>query len=489
MSLVRETSLVADLAHSNSRSQPAAPISLNVMSPLVAIFDIVWIVVLGVVTGLLYDHMVLGGNGEAQDYLGSGIAVATLYSAFGHAVQLYRGPNLLRLKWQVERSAFIWLMAFVFLASIAFLLKTGAAFSRGEMLLFFTSGIFAVAVLRLIVARVCTFVISSGALKSTRVILIGLADELAANEALSALGRYGYAVVSVFSLPAADALAADRDSLRARLREVTRYVRDMDIDQIIVAIPWRLTDLLREVENELRVLPVPVTLVPDTMTGRVLDHHPLSELGPTKAVQLQRAPLNALQRNLKQGIDRILAATSLVLLAPFLAVITAAIRLESTGPALFLQTRVGFNGRPFKIFKFRTMSTLDDGPVIVQATKNDRRITHLGALLRKLSIDELPQLLNVLRGDMSLVGPRPHALAHDNEYDRLIATYAIRHKMKPGITGWAQVNGFRGETPEIGMMKRRVESDLWYIESWSPWLDIRIMLLTVIRVLQSDNAR
>jgi putative colanic acid biosynthesis UDP-glucose lipid carrier transferase len=340
----------------------------------------------------------------------------------------------------------------------------------------------------LIVARVCTFVISSGALKSTRVILIGLADELAANDALSALGRYGYAVVSVFSLPAAGPLAADRDSLRARLREVTRYVRDMDIDQIIVAIPWRLTDLLREVENELRVLPVPVTLVPDTMTGRVLDH-PLSELGPTKAVQLQRAPLNALQRNLKQGIDRILAATSLVLLAPFLAVITAAIRLESTGPALFLQTRVGFNGRPFKIFKFRTMSTLDDGPVIVQATKNDRRITHLGALLRKLSIDELPQLLNVLRGDMSLVGPRPHALAHDNEYDRLIATYAIRHKMKPGITGWAQVNGFRGETPEIGMMKRRVESDLWYIESWSPWLDIRIMLLTVIRVLQSDNAR
>jgi putative colanic acid biosynthesis UDP-glucose lipid carrier transferase len=134
------------------------------------------------------------------------------------------------------------------------------------------------------------------------------------------------------------------------------------------------------------------------------------------------------------------------------------------------------------------MSTLDDGPVIVQATENDRRVTHLGALLRKLSIDELPQLLNVLRGEMSLVGPRPHALAHDNEYDRLIATYAIRHKMKPGITGWAQVNGFRGETPEIGMMERRVESDLWYVESWSLWLDIRILLLTVVRVLRSDNA-
>ena len=134
------------------------------------------------------------------------------------------------------------------------------------------------------------------------------------------------------------------------------------------------------------------------------------------------------------------------------------------------------------------MSTLDNGPVIVQATRNDNRVTHLGKLLRKLSIDEVPQLLNVLRGEMSLVGPRPHALAHDNEYDLLIATYAIRHKMKPGITGWAQVNGFRGETPELRMMKHRVESDLWYIEYWSLWLDIRILLLTVVRILKPNSA-
>ncbi|MBR0696614.1 undecaprenyl-phosphate glucose phosphotransferase [Bradyrhizobium lablabi] len=487
MYLARENSIAADLAHSNSLGKLAVPISLNVVSPAVAIFDLIWIVMLGVAAGLLYDSVALGGSGKAQDYLGSGIAVAALYSTVGHAAQLYRGPNLIRLKWQVERSAFIWLTVFVLLASIAFLLKIGAAFSRGEMLLFFTSGMFATAVMRLLVAHVCTFVISSGALKPARVILVGLADELAANEALPALERYGYAVVGVFSLPADGHRAFDEDALKARLREVTRYVRDMDVHEIIVAIPWSSTDLLDEIECELRVLPVPVKLVADATTGRVLDR-PVSELGPTKAVQLQRAPLSAMQRNLKRCMDQIFAAASLVLLVPFLAVITAAIRLESPGPALFLQTRVGFNGRPFKIYKFRTMSTLDDGPVVVQATKKDRRITHLGALLRKLSIDELPQLLNVLRGEMSLVGPRPHALAHDNEYDRLIATYAIRHKMKPGITGWAQVNGLRGETPEIGMMERRVENDLWYIESWSLWLDIRIMLLTVIRVLRSDNA-
>jgi Undecaprenyl-phosphate glucose phosphotransferase len=486
MSLARDTSIVADLARSNSRDQLAVPISLNVMSPLVAAFDLTWIVLLGVVTGLLYDGVAFGRKGEAQDYLGSGLAVATLYSAFAHVAQLYRAPNLLRRKWQVGRSTLAWIMAFGFLATLAFLLKIGAAFSRGEMLLFFISGIFVTMVMRLVVAHACTLVISSGALKPNRIVLVGLAEQLAANEALSALERYGYAVARVFSLPVDPDCTFDKQELKTHLRELIRYVREMGIDEIIIAVPWRLTDLLGEVEDELRVLPIPVRLVPDTTTGRVLDR-PLLELGPTKAIELQRAPLSAAQRNLKQGMDRILAAMSLVALIPFFAVISAAIRLESSGPALFLQTRIGFNGRPFKIFKFRTMSTLDDGPVIAQATKNDKRVTHLGRLLRKLSIDEVPQLLNVLRGDMSLVGPRPHALAHDNEYDQLIATYAIRHKMKPGITGWAQVNGFRGETPEIGMMRRRVESDLWYIKYWSLWLDIRILLVTVVRVLKPDN--
>jgi Undecaprenyl-phosphate glucose phosphotransferase len=487
MALARDADILVDLPRSKSRDQLAVPISLNVVSPLVALFDLTWIVLLGVGAGLLYDAVALGGNGEAENYFGSGIVVATLYSAFAHAAQLYRAPNLLRLRWQVGRSALIWLMVFVFLATLAFLLKIGAAFSRGEMLLFFTSGLFVAAAMRLAVAHACSLVISSGALKPNRIILVGLADELAANDALSGLERFGYAVVGVFSLPVGQDRNVAEDELRARMREVVRCVRETRVDEVIVAIPWSLLDLICEVENELRVLPVPVKLVPDTITGRVLDR-PVFELGPTKAVQLQRAPLSATQRILKQGMDRVLAAISVVLLVPFFAVIAAAIRLESPGPAMFLQTRVGFNGRPFKIYKFRTMVTLDDGAVVVQATKNDKRVTHLGELLRRLSIDEVPQLLNVLRGEMSLVGPRPHALAHDNQYDRQIATYAIRHKMKPGITGWAQVNGFRGETPEIGMMKQRVESDLWYIEYWSLWLDIRILLMTVVRVLKSDSA-
>jgi Undecaprenyl-phosphate glucose phosphotransferase len=485
MSLARDNSILGDVGRSNAPDQPV-PISLNVMSPLVAIFDLTWIVLLGVAAGLLYDAVVLDGQGAGQNHVGSGIAVATLYSAFGHAAQVYRAPNLLRLRWQVGRSTLAWLMTFAFLATLAFLLKIGAAFSRGEMLVFFTSGIILTALMRLAVARVSALVISSGTLKPNRIVLVGLVDQLTGNEALAVLEKYGYAVERAFPLPAVQDRISD-EALKTRLREIIHYVRETSIDEIIVAIPWSLTDLIDEVESALRVLPVPVKLVPDTTTCRVLNR-PLLELGPTKAVQLQRAPLSAAQRSLKQGMDRILAAVSLIALVPFFAVISAAVRLESPGPAFFLQTRVGFNGRKFRIFKFRTMSTLDNGPVIVQATRNDNRVTHLGKLLRMLSIDEVPQLLNVLRGEMSLVGPRPHALAHDNEYDLLIATYAVRHKMKPGITGWAQVNGFRGETPELRMMKHRVESDLWYIEYWSLWLDIRILLLTVVRILRPNNA-
>jgi undecaprenyl-phosphate galactose phosphotransferase/putative colanic acid biosynthesis UDP-glucose lipid carrier transferase len=164
------------------------------------------------------------------------------------------------------------------------------------------------------------------------------------------------------------------------------------------------------------------------------------------------------------------------------------IKLDSRGPIFFLQKRDGFNGQTFDIFKFRTMRVLENGPVVTQATRNDPRVTRLGRWLRRSSIDELPQLFNVIRGDMSLVGPRPHATSHNSEYEKLIANYAFRHHVKPGLTGWAQVNGYRGETRQIEQMRRRIEHDLWYIDNWSLWLDLRIVLQTVLVALRQDTA-
>jgi len=159
------------------------------------------------------------------------------------------------------------------------------------------------------------------------------------------------------------------------------------------------------------------------------------------------------------------------------------IELDSPGPVLFCQTRVGFNGQRFRIFKFRTMHTQDDGAVVRQATRDDDRVTRAGRWLRMTSVDELPQLFNVLLGEMSVVGPRPHAEAHDSQFDRAIANYALRHHVLPGITGWAQVNGFRGETPTMDLVMRRVEHDLWYINNWSFWLDTVIVFRTAVTLM------
>jgi undecaprenyl-phosphate galactose phosphotransferase/putative colanic acid biosynthesis UDP-glucose lipid carrier transferase len=190
----------------------------------------------------------------------------------------------------------------------------------------------------------------------------------------------------------------------------------------------------------------------------------------------------------KTSLDMALALIALLLFLPLLLAVAVLIKLDSKGPVFFRQTRVGVNGTRFRIYKFRTMRTLEDGEEVRQATRNDNRITRIGRWLRATSVDELPQLINVLRGEMSLVGPRPHAVAHNNQYEPVIAEYAKRHQVKPGITGWAQVCGYRGETPDHELMRRRVEHDLWYIDNWSLVLDTVILARTVWALARPQNA-
>jgi undecaprenyl-phosphate galactose phosphotransferase/putative colanic acid biosynthesis UDP-glucose lipid carrier transferase len=227
--------------------------------------------------------------------------------------------------------------------------------------------------------------------------------------------------------------------------------------------------------------------LPDENVSRFLRGQ-FVNIGAAWTAELKRAPLNFGEQALKRCCDLLLSGVALVLLAPLMLITALAIKLDSRGPVLFSQTRNGFNGRSFRIFKFRTMCVLEDGPVIRQAVQDDPRITRLGRWLRRTSIDELPQLFNVISGEMSLVGPRPHATAHNTEYEKLVADYAFRYHMKPGITGWAQVSGYRGETQKVELMAKRVEFDLWYIHNWSFWLDIRILLKTLILELQQSQA-
>jgi Undecaprenyl-phosphate glucose phosphotransferase len=273
----------------------------------------------------------------------------------------------------------------------------------------------------------------------------------------------------------------------AKVDGAIEIARDSGASELVVALHWSSTALIELVRDRLRCSPLPVRLLPDSNIRSIVGGRQIAE-GNKFSVELQREPLTDFERTIKRAVDVGLAATMLLALSPLLAIVAVAIKLDSPGPVVFRQRRNGFNGRQFAIYKFRTMNVLEDGAVIRQAKQRDNRVTAVGRLLRRSSIDELPQLFNVLKGDMSMVGPRPHALAHDDEYRSLIANYAFRHHVKPGITGWAQVNGFRGETIRIESMMERIEADLWYINNWSFWLDLRIMLATCLEVARGRAA-
>ena len=205
-------------------------------------------------------------------------------------------------------------------------------------------------------------------------------------------------------------------------------------------------------------------------------------------VRLQGPALDRKQHILKSALDLIVAVSALIVLAPVMALIALAVKIDSPGPVIFVQPRGGYRGRTFDLFKFRTMSVMEKGDDVVQARADDPRITTVGAFLRRTSLDELPQLFNILRGEISLVGPRPHALAHDRYYGDLFEQYSLRQRMKPGITGWAQVSGYRGETRDPEKMRCRVEHDLMYIKNWSLWLDIKILVRTLAITLWDRKA-
>jgi undecaprenyl-phosphate galactose phosphotransferase/putative colanic acid biosynthesis UDP-glucose lipid carrier transferase len=194
------------------------------------------------------------------------------------------------------------------------------------------------------------------------------------------------------------------------------------------------------------------------------------------------------ERSVKRLVDLVMATVALIALFPLMLFTGLAIKLDGAGPVIFRQNRKGFNGQQFVMFKFRTMTVQENGDLITQAGRNDPRVTRIGKLLRASSVDELPQLVNVLRGEMSLIGPRPHALAHDNYFEKVLEDYAFRHHVKPGMTGWAQVHGLRGATPTIDVISRRVKMDLWYINNWSLWLDVQIFFKTFFEVLRKRNA-
>lgn len=271
------------------------------------------------------------------------------------------------------------------------------------------------------------------------------------------------------------------------LEQLVQLAREGKVQNIYISFPMRAEERIRDYLQKLSDTTASVYVVPDFFVFELL-HSRWTEIGGLPTVSVFENPFYGVDGILKRAIDLTLGTAMLCMLALPMACIAILIKLTSKGPVFFRQSRFGLNGQEFKVWKFRTMKVCEDSGDVKQATKSDPRITRLGAILRRTSLDELPQLFNVLNGSMSLVGPRPHANSHNEFYRARIQGYMLRHKVKPGITGLAQVNGWRGETDTLDKMQRRIEFDHRYIREWSPWLDLKILFRTIFTAWSSPNA-
>ena len=279
----------------------------------------------------------------------------------------------------------------------------------------------------------------------------------------------------------------ERARLLGRLPEMTAFIKRRAIDVVFVALPVRHIQRVMQLLDELRDTTVSIYYVPDIFAFDLIQARS-GELFGIPVVALCETPFCGYRGVIKRITDMAFAASILVVAAPLMLALAVMVRYSSPGPIIFPQRRYGLDGREIVVWKFRSMMAVEDGAQIVQAQRQDPRITPVGRFMRRYSLDELPQLVNVLQGRMSLVGPRPHAVAHNEQYRKLIKGYMIRHKVPPGMTGLAQVNGCRGETSRIEEMQARVNYDLEYLRRWTPLLDVKILLLTAVRVLRDEKA-
>ncbi len=419
-----------------------------------------------------------------QDFLvalGVGALASVIFVPVSEASGQYRWSALAQPGLSLRRLIVTCIFVCLSLTAILVLLKTSSLFSRGALLLFFALQTGGLLVNRVAGSVVLRRLLARDAIGGHPILVIGDAEELASLSEPSLIRHFGVREIGRIGIPSQDTAEAI-DALRRAIE----LGRNCKAAGFCIALDWGDTDRLTLVKSALRASPLPVQLLPDRRLRGVLEQQPTQAVAQSLVIDLQRAPLTWTERLVKRAVDILVASSALLILSPVMLAVALAIRLDSPGPVIFKQRRNGFDHKSFQIFKFRSMTVLQDGSDIMQAHRNDQRVTRVGRFIRRTSVDELPQFLNVLRGDMSFVGPRPHALAHDDLYNSVIETYCLRHHVKPGITGWAQVMGHRGETRRVADMKARVDLDIWYVTNWSLLLDFRIMVSTFLAVLKYD---
>lgn len=384
---------------------------------------------------------------------------------------------------KIATSLMHWTMAFSFALLSMFLLGKIGELSRGSSLLSFSLGLVIAPLLRNFIYHYLANITRSGQLQYQKIALIGKRRKVLQFLMENDLWRHGYEINNIHYLDDVE----DEEHAAQSILEFAGSISRAGVEHVLMTGDIADFRKMRSILRDLKPYAINVSFAVAS-GAKDLQFLGTTNIGNVKAFQLQNRPISATGSILKNMLDKAGAIVGLTLLSPLFLAIAALIKYDSAGPVFYKQKRRGFNGQEFTIFKFRSMTVMEPGNAMRQATRGDARITKIGKILRATSLDELPQLINVLLGNMSLVGPRPHALLHDDELKQQVTDYAHRRRIKPGITGWAQVNGFRGETVKLQQIEDRTRFDIEYIERWSIFLDIWILLLTVFSRKVHRNA-
>ncbi len=450
-------------------------LSDRIVLDLLALADFVLVAVAALLAKFFYITLVLGSEQASHPYFVAGLVAGliTYYMARGYG--LHERGALLDWRARVHDLLFCIGATFLLLIVVAFLFKVSEDYSRGWLLTWFVLSALLLVLWRIASAQILAWLYRMGS--AARRIAVVTIDDSGEQVAEQLRKMPGIGVTGVFATNG----AVDEANV---IEKVISIGERNEIDEIIVAFS-RPDARLGAVVDQLSVLPVHVWL---HYAELGLPIRSAQRLGGLNLLETRSRPMGEWGRVCKLFFDYSFGLLCLLAFAPLMVLIAIAIRLDSPGPAFFRQRRNGYNHRIIDVYKFRTMRVMENGDKVTQATKDDDRVTFVGKFLRRTSLDELPQLINVLKGEMSLVGPRPHALAHNHYYRQHVQSYAQRHLVRPGLTGLSQINGLRGSTEDPELMARRVKMDLFYIENWSFWMDMKIILLTPFKGFVNPNA-
>lgn len=439
------------------------------------------------ISAALYTSLKLQGEVVTTHYTLLLFMVLAAYLYTAESVQLYRYRHVNNLTNNIWLVIFSLCVAFSAMLALAFAFKVTAIFSRLVLGGWFTIALFQLIIWREISRNIKKTLYIKG-IGTRRVAIVGCNSN--ADRLIIEMKRHpevGLSFCGIYDDRSPERISCMTNKINGCVEDCIEAARNGLIDRLYLTLPFSADKRIAEIIHRLGDTTVDVHIVPDSLVYNLMLAR-LGSVGDVETISVFESPFYGARDWLKRSFDIMFSAVALLMLTPIMLTIAIAIKLTSRGPVFFKQDRYGLDGKRIKVYKFRSMSVQENGDQVVQAKKGDARITPLGAFLRRTSLDELPQFINVLQGSMSVVGPRPHAVAHNEQYRKLVAFYMLRHKVKPGITGWAQINGWRGETDTLEKMEKRVEYDLAYIKNWSLWWDAKIVFLTFFHGFTGKNA-